>query len=103
MVERYYLAVRPRINETHAVHKAGCPLLPDFEKRIYLGMFDSVMDAVKESQKFFAATKGCLFCSEEDEGSQKITCVDTRISNDAVLPALKIQVHCFQSLICCVN
>ena len=103
MVERYYLAVKARINETHAVHRAGCPFLPDVEKRIYLGVFDSVMDAVKESQKFTARSKGCLFCSEENEDSQKITFMDTRITNDPVLPELKMPVLCFQSLICCVN
>ena len=64
---KYYVAIRPQINEYHAIHKEGCPFLPDEEKRIYLGEFNSGMEAVKESQSHFSKTKGCIFCSKEKQ------------------------------------
>jgi hypothetical protein len=65
MVAKYYLAIRPQTNENHAVHKEGCPFLPDNKRRIYLGKFDSGQDAVTEGQRYFSKTNCCLFCSKE--------------------------------------
>ena|SRR5450759_1607242 len=67
MVEKYYVAIRPQTNEQHAVHKEGCPFLPDDEKRIYLGVFNSGKDAVREGQRHFDRTNSCLFCSKEHQ------------------------------------
>ncbi len=49
MVAKYYVAVRPSTNENHTVHKDGCPFLPDADKRIYLGDFNSVSGCRKRS------------------------------------------------------
>jgi hypothetical protein len=62
MVAKYYVATRPQTNEHHAVHKEDCPFVPDYEKRIYLGIFNSGQDAVREGQKHFPRTKSCPFC-----------------------------------------
>ncbi|TAL80194.1 MAG: hypothetical protein EPN88_01445 [Bacteroidetes bacterium] len=67
MVARYYLGLRPHTNEYHAVHKEGCPFLPDDKKRIFLGAFNSVKDAVREGQKHFIRTGNCQFCSKEHQ------------------------------------
>lgn len=63
MVAKYYVAVRPRTNEDHAVHKEDCPFLQDGEKKIYLGVFRSGKDAEREGQRHFIRSKSCPFCS----------------------------------------
>ncbi|MGD0343070.1 MAG: hypothetical protein ABSA76_15325 [Bacteroidales bacterium] len=65
MAAKYYVAIRPQTNEHHAVHKEDCPFLPDDEKRIYLGMFGSGMDAIEEGQRHFPRTTICRFCLKE--------------------------------------
>ena len=65
MVAKYYVAIRPQTDENHAVHKEGCPFLPDYEKRVYLGKFNSFKDAVREGHRYFARTNRCLFCLKE--------------------------------------
>jgi hypothetical protein len=65
MVSKYYVAIRPQTNEHHVVHKEDCPFLPDNEKRIYLGMFNSGQDAVRVGQRHFIRTKSCPFCLKE--------------------------------------
>jgi hypothetical protein len=65
MVAKYYLAIRPQTNKNHAVHKEGCPFLPENDKRIFLGRFNSGHEAVKEGRRHFLKTNSCLFCSKE--------------------------------------
>jgi hypothetical protein len=65
MEAKYYVAVRPRTNEMHGVHKEGCPLLDDDEKRIYLGTFKSGYDAETEGLRHFSKAKCCAFCAKE--------------------------------------
>jgi hypothetical protein len=71
MVAKYYVVIRPQTNEYHAVHKEDCPFLPDDNKRIYLGMFNSGQDAVREGQKHFTRTNNCLFCLKEHHPERK--------------------------------
>jgi hypothetical protein len=71
MVAKYYVAIRPQTNEHHAVHKDNCPFLPDDTKRIYLGMFSSGTDAVKEGRRYFALADSCRFCSRENHPVKK--------------------------------
>lgn len=61
--DRYYVAVRPQTNETHSVHREGCPFMPDDSKRIYLGMFLSGDDARHEGRKYYNSSSGCRFCT----------------------------------------
>lgn len=64
-VERYYVALRPQTNETHSVHREGCPFMPEDNKRIYLGVFHSGIEAGMEGIKFFPDCNCCRFCSKE--------------------------------------
>jgi hypothetical protein len=102
MSTKYYVAVRPQINENHAVHKEGCPFLPDDKKRIYLGEFSSDKDAVREAQLHFIKTKGCIFCSKEhkkyEEKPSQFVWADELIPAESEGP---VSYH--QSLIYCVN
>jgi len=72
MVAKYYLAIRPQTNKNHAVHKEGCPFLPDAEKRIYLGIFNSGQEALTEGYRYFSRTHSCLFCSKELQPKKRL-------------------------------
>lgn len=99
MIAKYYVAVRPQTNELHAVHKEGCPFLPDDEKRIYLGVFNSVRDAIREGQQHFYNTNSCLFCSEEHK-----TYGNKPIPYKRVIPAEpQISLSFNHNLLCCLN
>ena len=101
--KKYYVAVRPQTNEYHAVHKEGCPFLPDDEKRIYLGEFSSGTEAVKESHSHFGKTKGCIFCSNEKQSVKWSQPLSDILKKDTVSQEIYIPVSNHQSLICCVN
>ena len=103
MVAKYYVAARPQINENHAVHKEGCPFLPDDNKRIYLGKFSSGRDAIKESKHHFTMTKCCIFCSKEIKIFEEKPLPFNLTDEEAVPAKLTIQASFSQSLLCCVN
>jgi hypothetical protein len=103
MTAKYYVAVRPQTNENHAVHKEGCPFLPDDEKRIYLGEFISGHEAVKESHHFFLKTKGCLFCSNDHKVPEGATSSLLWSNNDKAAGKLEFPVSYHQSRMCCLN
>lgn len=65
MMTKYFICIRPLINDKYVVHKEGCPCLPPAEERIFLGIFQSPEEAVKEGRKHFPAPAGCRFCSKE--------------------------------------
>jgi len=101
MDSKFYVALRPQINDHHAVHKEGCPFLPDTDKRIYLGAFSSVKDAIKESHIHFVKTKNCLFCSGEHKtGVEEFSQQKPGRKNKIIS---KIHISFLQSLICCLN
>ena len=90
MITKYYLAVRPRTNKNHAIHKEGCPFLPDDEKRIYLGKFGSGQEAMTEGRKHFTRTHCCLFCANEHKKDAR------HMAHDALGIMDK-------ALVCCLN
>ena len=102
MGTKYYVAVRPQINENHAVHKEGCPFLPDDNKRIYLGEFSSGKDAVREGQRHFIRTKGCVFCSKEHKVYEE-ELSPFKWADDLIPAEPEGPVSYLQSLICCIN
>lgn len=65
MKTKYFIGIRLQLNDSHTVHKEGCPCLPAPEKRVFLGIFQSPDEAVKEGRKHFPAPAGCRFCSKE--------------------------------------
>ena len=103
MISKYYVAVRPQTNENHAVHKDGCPFLPDDEKRIYLGQFSSGEKAVSESHHHFTNTKGCLFCSRDHKVLENTPSLHLWAETDAASAKLEIPISYPQSLMCCLN
>jgi hypothetical protein len=103
MHTKYYVALRPQINENHAVHKEGCPFLPDDEKRIYLGEFSSGQDAVKESHQYFNKTKGCIFCAKEQKAGEKKPLLSDWVKKEIIPAKLEIRESIQLSLFCCIN
>ncbi len=84
MVSKYYIAKRSQTNNQHAVHKEDCPFLPDTEKRISLGYFQSEQEAIREGEKHFSSTGHCRFCMNEHQGP-----VFSRIYISSILPTEK--------------
>jgi hypothetical protein len=103
MVAKYYVAVRPQINENHAVHKEGCPFLPDDEKRIYLGELSSGQDAEKEGQQYYDKTKGCIFCTKEQKAGEKKPSLSDWVKKEVIPAKFEIPVSFQQGLFCCLN
>lgn len=64
-LDKYYVSLRPRTNDQHAVHREGCPFLPENSERIYLGRFTSARQAGEAGKKYFLKSCGCRFCLAE--------------------------------------
>ncbi len=58
----YYISVRQQASGTHIIHIDDCPLLPDHGKTIFLGIFDSPEQAMKEGKDHFRKSEYCPFC-----------------------------------------
>ncbi len=102
MSTKYFVAIRPRTNDFHSVHKDGCPFLRDGDEKIYLGLFSSDHDAEEEGKKHFIKSKNCPFCSKE-----KMITVEIPEPQD-VLNSIMNWIEPekpanYQSLFCCVN
>jgi hypothetical protein len=67
MISKYYVALRPQLNKQHAVHKEDCPFLPDADKRICLGYFQSEKEAIREGEKHYRSAGKCRFCMNEHQ------------------------------------
>ncbi len=64
---RYYITIKCRTNDKHAIHKESCPFISDDEKLICLGHFISSDDARAEAHKHFDHSQCCRFCIPEDK------------------------------------
>jgi hypothetical protein len=103
MIKKYYVALKPQTNELHAVHKEGCPFLPDDGKRIFLGHFNSGNEAVSMSARHFSDTGSCLFCCKERTSSPENSAGSEWSCQDVVSVKTEISVSFMQSMLCCLN
>lgn len=103
MAAKFFVVIRPQVNDNHAVHKEGCPFLPDDKKRIYLGVFASAKDAVKESHRHFNKTNGCIFCSKEHKVVEEKPIQYERTDQNVINSEMKAPATYYQSLLYCVN
>lgn len=60
---RYYVNKVAQSNGDHEVHTEDCRYLPSDQNRIYLGVFSSCADAVREAKKHYRQSNGCYTCS----------------------------------------
>jgi len=65
MPVRYFICTRSRIDGSHTIHREDCPLLPEDDKRIFLGTFTTVSEALFEAAMHFRKPDSCPFCSKE--------------------------------------
>jgi len=103
MASKYYVSVRPQTNALHAVHKEGCPFLPDDGKRILLGEFNSGGDALRVSTRHFTNTGDCLFCCREKHDENITAMATQKPGNNITYENLKGQRTGLEGLTCCVN
>ena len=61
-MKTYYANNNAQQNGDHEVHTSDCSYLPKSENRIYLGLFASCHDAVKEAEKYYSNADGCKYC-----------------------------------------
>jgi len=103
MTKKYYVAVKPRTNDLHAVHKEGCPFLPDDSKRIFLGYFKSGHDAVRKSEMHFPGTCSCRFCCKESLSVKENSAAPKW--SEKVMVSVKPETPelYHQSMFCCLN
>jgi hypothetical protein len=103
MAAKYYMAIRPQTNGFHALHKEDCPFLPEDKKRIYLGMFGSGHDAIREGQRRFSGTTVCRFCLKEHQ-TEKPKSAFHEADINAFLPTnLQIALYQEGGLFCSLN
>jgi hypothetical protein len=103
MVAKYYVVIRPQLSENHSVHREGCPFLPDNNKRVYLGEFNSGQDAAIESKHLFARSKSCLFCCSDHKSIEKKP-LKHDWSNENIIPSKPEITESYQSkLLYCLN
>ena len=79
-MHKFYLDNKSsQLNGNFSVHKEDCPFLPEPNKRIYLGMFDSGNDAVKTAKIICLESDGCYFCLKDCSDGHKMKLHDWRV------------------------
>ena len=61
-MKKYYISKRSLLNGIFSVHREDCPFVPEPEKRIYLGKFNSGHDAAKVAKMICLKSDCCYFC-----------------------------------------
>ncbi|WP_346868152.1 MULTISPECIES: hypothetical protein [unclassified Clostridium] len=61
----YYVNKNAQTNGDHEVHKSTCNHMPNSENCLYLGVFNTCKEAVKEAKKHYTKCNGCYYCSNE--------------------------------------
>lgn len=67
----YYVDKQEAYNNNHVVHAIGCPFLPPFHKRLFLGTFYSPLGAIQQARKFYPTALGCRECCPVDNGTKR--------------------------------
>jgi hypothetical protein len=58
----YYVNKQAQSNGDHEVHESTCSYLPSASNLLYLGVFTTCSDAVKEAKKTYSQADGCYWC-----------------------------------------
>lgn len=103
MITTYFISIRTQTNEHHAVHREGCPFMPDDGKRIFLGDFISSRDALSAGKKHFKNSDICRFCSGEHHSVDHSLALE-QSSIPLNIMSLKKFSACLENvMLCCVN
>jgi hypothetical protein len=61
-VANYYVNSNAQSNGDHEVHHDACSYMPDAVNRLYLGLFSTCAEAVREAKKTYSRANG-YYCS----------------------------------------
>lgn len=62
MFKHYYVNKNAQSTGEHEVHAEGCPYMPLYPNRLYLGYFAKPQEAIKEAKKYYDNVDGCYHC-----------------------------------------
>lgn len=66
-MKAFFISTEQKGIEKYQIHQEGCEFLPNFNERIYLGIFKKCDEALDEAKKVSENLKVCPFCSKECE------------------------------------
>lgn len=99
---KYYIAVKPRTDDFHAIHKGDCPFLNN-EEKIFIGSFNSGREAENAGQKIFSNSKSCAFCSKKESTDVTRPLTSLIFEKLIVFDEQVFSGSCSQDLFCSVN
>jgi len=100
MTEKYFVSTSPRIDGSHTVHRQVCPFLPEPGRRIFLGVFQSSQEAVKEGRGYFRRADSCPFCLKEHNEMRRRIFTVTQANSDLISSA-RMKKATWESLMFC--
>jgi hypothetical protein len=99
---KYYIRVKPGTDGNYTIHRQDCPLLPDPGRRILIGIFRSLPDALKRSSMFHARLALCPFCLKSNNDINKPDCSYGESGTELIVSA-KLKSGLPDVLVCAVN
>lgn len=103
MAEKYFIGIRTQTNESHSIHKEGCPFMPDDGKKIFLGNFSTPQDAASEGKKHFNKSDSCLFCSKDHHLTESEPAFSNKEVTVSFIKMENLIAPWFSALQCSVN
>jgi len=84
MTKIYYITVQPFNMGKYYLHSGGCPFLQEGDKRVLIGFFGSLDEALEECRKLGIEVKECVFCSGNNKRRYYVTGNEKYIHSDIV-------------------
>ena len=103
MKTKYYLGLKPLIDNRYFIHSEDCPLLPAPEKRIYIGRYLSPEDALMEARKCFNKIDFCRFCQIRSVKKIDSLLKEKHYANTGFISSDMIIRTWDAMLVCCIN
>ena len=101
---KYFISATPRADGSHTIHKDCCPFLVEREKKIFLGNFQTVHNAIAEGRKYFRNTGCCIFCLKKQSLADEIRILAGSIPMSCLKSTDRLNDQSPESLLfCCIN
>lgn len=65
----YYVNAKAEENGDHEVHAVGCQSMPAASNRVYLGEYNSGLQAVAAAKIRYSRSKACPVCMTDDRAN----------------------------------
>jgi hypothetical protein len=103
MPAKYFICKRSRLDGSHTIHREGCPLLPEDGKRIFLGTFKTLPEAMSKAASHFRKPDSCPFCLKE-HNEMKGKVFTLRMSDtDLISSTLRIKTPSVNLMFCSLS